>query len=127
MSEEINPQTIKGEIEFDITEVTEEYALSKMPITQGMLNPYGTVHAGAILWFADVTATVLTFKRSGKGFPLAVNLYSNLLSNQKDGILSAESRITRSGSRVTVVKTLVTGNNNKLLAEIITTHIQSKD
>jgi acyl-coenzyme A thioesterase PaaI-like protein len=45
-----------GEIEFFIEEVNGEYAGSRMPKKPGMLNPFGTVHAGALIWFADVTA-----------------------------------------------------------------------
>jgi len=116
---------IKGEIEFSIVEKNPEYVISKMPVQNGMLNPFGTVHAGAILWLADVTATVLASIKQDKGFPVAVNLFTNLLGNQRDGEIVAEARITRSGKRITVIRTLVKGNNDKLLAEVLTTHIQS--
>ena len=116
---------IKGEIEFSIVEKNPEYVISKMPVQNGMLNPFGTVHAGAILWLADVTATVLASIKQDKGFPVAVNLFTNLLGNQGDGEIVAEARITRSGKRITVIRTLVKGNNDKLLAEVLTTHIQS--
>jgi len=43
-----------------------------MPFTSGVLNPYGTVQAGAMIWLADVTASVLalegqTIEENGKG------------------------------------------------------------
>ena len=77
-----------GEIEFFIEERKEDFVISKMPITNGVLNPFGTVQAGAMLWLADVTATVLAIGTSelgekGQGFPLAINLNANLLSNQR--------------------------------------------
>ena len=50
---------IEGHIEFTIIEQTAERVVSEMPVTAGIKNPYGTVHAGATLWFADVTATML--------------------------------------------------------------------
>jgi 1,4-dihydroxy-2-naphthoyl-CoA hydrolase len=120
-----------GEIEFYIEEVNEEHAISKMPVKPGMLNPFGTVHAGAIIWLADVTATVLalgseTVPEDGKGFPLAINLYSSLLSNQRNGELRAEAGFVRKGKQVTVVRTIVTGNKGQLLAEVTTTHIPVK-
>ena len=37
-----------------------------MPIKAGMLNPFGTVHAGAMLWLADVTGTALLFQNTIK-------------------------------------------------------------
>ena len=108
-----------------MVEQNQEHVISKMPIKKGMLNPFGTVHAGAMLWFADVTATILAMQQYDKGFPVAVNLFSNLLSNQKDGELTAEARVTRSGKRVTVIRTTVTGHSDNLLAEVFTTHILS--
>ena len=50
---------VHGSIEFTIIERSEERVVSEMPILAGIKNPFGVVHAGAIVWFADVTATVL--------------------------------------------------------------------
>lgn len=120
-----------GEIEFFIDEVNEQHAVSRMPVKSGMLNPFGTIHAGAMLWLADVTATVLALggeatAGAGQGFPLAINLHASLLSNQRDGEIRAEASFVRKGKQVTVVRTRVTGNNGQLLAEVTTTHIPAK-
>jgi 1,4-dihydroxy-2-naphthoyl-CoA hydrolase len=117
-----------GEIEFFIEERREDCVVSRMPISNGALNPFGTIHAGAMLWLADVTATVLAIGNTqigeqGQGFPLAINLSANLLSNQRGGEIRAEARFVRQGKRVTVVRTLVTGDNGKLLAEVTTNHV----
>ena len=117
-----------GEIEFFIEERSAEYVVSNMTATQGALNPFGTIQAGAMLWLADVTATVLAIGNTqlgeqGQGFPLAINLNANLLSNQRGGEVRAEARFVRQGKRVTVVRTLVTGDNGKLLAEVTTNHV----
>ncbi len=117
-----------GEIAFSIQERSEDRVISSMPVTEGMLNPFGTVHAGAMLWMADITATVLALGDmeigpDGKGFPLAVNLHTSLLSNVRDGEIKAEARFVRRGRRVTVVRTRVTGNEGRLLAEVTSTHI----
>jgi acyl-coenzyme A thioesterase PaaI-like protein len=45
-------------LRFTIEERSAALARGRMPIADGMLNPFGTVHAGALLWFADVVATV---------------------------------------------------------------------
>ena len=50
---------VEGTIEFTILDQTPGSVVSEMPVQPGILNPFGVVHAGAILWFADVTATVL--------------------------------------------------------------------
>ncbi|MHA1931914.1 MAG: PaaI family thioesterase [Promethearchaeota archaeon] len=128
MQEIKTPFKVKGDLEFDIVEITQEYVISKMPIKPGMLNPFGTVHAGAMLWLADVTATALLFQNTikEKSFPVAVNLYTNLLSALREGEITTKSQIVRSGKRITVVRTILTGNDNQLLVEVTTTHIKSK-
>jgi uncharacterized protein (TIGR00369 family) len=99
-----------------------------MPAIPGTLNPFGTVQAGAMLWMADVTATVLAIGSAelgeqGQGFPLAINVNANLLGNQRGGEILAEARFVRQGQRVTVVRTRVTGDEGRLLAEVTTTHV----
>ena len=117
-----------GEIEFFIEERNDDCVVSRMPVAAGILNPFGTVQAGAMLWLADVTATVLAIGKTrvgekGQRFPLAINLNANLLSNQRGGDIRAEARFVRKGTRITVVRTRVLGNNGHLLAEVTTTHV----
>ena len=117
-----------GKIEFFIKERKADHVISSMPIQEGILNPFGTVQAGAMLWLADVTATVLALQGiklgpNGKGFPLAINLNSSLLGNQREGEIKAEARFVRNGKRIAVIRTRVTGSQGRLLAEVTTTHI----
>lgn len=117
-----------GNIEFFIEERADDYVISRMPVTKGMLNPFGTVQAGAMIWLADVTATVMAIgkteiREDGSGFPLAVDLHTTLLGNQRDGEIRAEARVVRRGKRVIVVRTRITGNEGRLLAELTSTHI----
>ena len=117
-----------GELEFFIEERKEDCVVSRMPVIPGALNPFGTVQAGAMLWMADVTATVLAIGSAelgekGQGFPLAINVNANLLGNQRGGEILAEARFVRQGKRVTVVRTRVTGDDGRLLAEVTTTHV----
>jgi len=117
-----------GKIEFFIEDRRENCVTSRMLVTDEALNPFGTIQAGAMLWLADVTATVLAIGNSqigekGRGFPLAINLNANLLGNQQGGEIKAEARFVRKGRRVTVVRTLVTGDNGRILAEVTTNHV----
>ncbi|UCG06311.1 MAG: PaaI family thioesterase [Desulfobacterales bacterium] len=128
MKEHILSTKRSGIIEFFIEERQDDCVTSRMPVTEGILNPFGTVQAGAMLWMADVTATIMAIGKTeigedGKGFPLAVDLHTTLLGNQHDGEIRAEARIVRRGKRVIVVRTRVTGNQGRLLAEVTTTHI----
>ena len=53
-------------------------------------------------------------------------LNASLLGNQKDGELTAEARFVRSGRRITVVRTKVTGAEGRLLADVTTTHVPAQ-
>jgi len=122
---------LEGRIEFEITEQTPERVVSEMPIQSGMLNPFGVVHAGAMLWLADVTATVLAFGSSefserASGFPLAINLNANFTGNQKEGKLKAVASFVKKGRTVSIVRTTVFGDNDRLIADVTTTHIPAK-
>jgi uncharacterized protein (TIGR00369 family) len=131
IQEHLKARRRTGEIEFFIEERKEDCVVSRMPITQGALNPFGTIQAGAMLWLADVTATVLAIGKAelgekGQGFPLAINLNANLLGNQRGGEIRAEARFIRKGRRVTVVKTRITGEKGRLLAEVTTNHVPAE-
>ena len=122
---------VDGHIEFQVTEQTPEHVMSEMPVQRGIMNPYGGVHAGAMLWFADVTATVLAmgssdFKEGMSGFPLAITLNANFTGNQNEGKLKAVASFVKKGKTVSVVRTKVFGDNDKLIAEVTTTHIPAK-
>jgi uncharacterized protein (TIGR00369 family) len=128
IQEHLNTARRTGELEFIIEERRQDCVVSRMPVVPGALNPFGTVQAGAMLWMADVTATVLAIGSAelgekGQGFPLAIHVSANLLGNQRGGEILAEARFVRKGKRVTVVRTRVTGDNGRLLAEVTTTHV----
>ena len=121
----------EGSIEFSVLEQTEDRVVSEMPIRSGVKNPFGVVHVGAILWFADVSATVLvmgsTQATAGmKGFPLAINLNANFIGNQSEGTFKAIASFVKRGRTVSVVRTAVYGEGDKLIADITTNHVLSK-
>jgi len=122
---------VEGKIEFTVLEQSKEKVVSEMPIEEGIKNPYGVVHAGAILWFADVTATILAMgstqaSEAMSGFPLAINLNANFASNQKDGKLKAISSFVKKGKTLSIVRTTVLGDNDRLIADVTTNHVSSK-
>lgn len=126
-----NAMKVQGDLEFTIIEQGPERVVSEMPLRAGLRNPYGTAHAGAILWFADVTATVLAMRgieasAGMKGFPLAISLNANLLGNQAEGVFTATATYVKKGRTVSVVRTVVTGEGGKPIADVTTTHVPSK-
>ncbi len=121
----------EGSIEFSIIERTDDRVVSEMPIQAGIKNPFGVVHVGAILWLADVTATVLIMgsaqaSEGMKGFPLAITLNANFIANQTDGLFTAVSSFVKRGHTVSIVRTLVYGADEKLMADVTTNHVLSK-
>jgi 1,4-dihydroxy-2-naphthoyl-CoA hydrolase len=121
----------QGHIEFSITEQSPERVVSEMPVQPGIKNPFGVVQAGAILWFADVTASVLLLgpdepAEGMKGFPLAITLNANFLSNQQEGSFKAVASYVKRGRTVSVVRTTVYGASEKLIADVTTSHVFAK-
>lgn len=121
----------EGSIQFSILEQTTDRVVGEMPIHSGIKNPYGVVHVGAILWFADVCATILVFGSSqvtegAKGFPLAISLNGNFTSNQSEGTFKAVSLFVKRGKTVSIVRTSIYGDGDKLIADITTNHVLAK-
>jgi ABC-type phosphonate transport system ATPase subunit len=68
---------VDGSIEFTVIERGDDRVVSEMPIHSGMLNPFGVIHAEAMLWLADVTATgerIRTMPRTKAGLQLCLSL-----------------------------------------------------
>lgn len=117
-----------GRIDFEVTERSAGRVVAEMPVTEGILNPFGIVHAGAMIWFADVAATFCAIGDAGigddgAGFPLAVDLHTVLMGNQGDGVLTATAKPVKRGRKLTVVRTVVTGKDGRKLIEMTTSHI----
>lgn len=122
---------VHGTIDFTVTERNSNHVVSEMPIGPGIKNPFGTVHAGAILWFADVTATVLAMGEARlaegmKGFPLAINLNASFVGNQAEGSLLARATFVKKGRTLSVVRTTVSGADGTLIADVTTSHVPSR-
>jgi uncharacterized protein (TIGR00369 family) len=121
---------VQGHIKFTITQRSPNEVIAEMPVQPGILNPFGTVNAGATLWFADVAASILVLDgvdptKGMQGFPLAINLNANLLGNSTSGVFVAKSNYVKNGRTVKVVRTIVTEASGKLIADVTTSHVLS--
>lgn len=122
---------VNGDIEFTIVKQSAEQVVGIMPVLPGILNPFGVAHAGAMLWFADVCASVLTFGTTEAppgvtGFPLGISLNAAILGNQKGGTFTATSEFVKKGRALSVVRTAIVGDDGRPIADITTSHIPSK-
>ena len=115
-------------LSIEMMEETADRAVARLEIRGEHKTPTGVVHSGTILNLADDCATRAANRANDEGpnpgaFMVLVDLHSAMLGNQSEGILTAVSTIVRCGRRITVVRTVVTGADEKRLAEITTTHI----
>lgn len=121
----------EGSIRFSILEQSKDRVVGEMPIQAGIKNPYGVVHVGAMLWLADVCATVLVLgsphvTEGQKGFPLGINLNGNFTGNQSEGTLKAVSSFVKKGKTVSIVRTTILGEGDRLIADVTTNHVLAK-
>jgi 1,4-dihydroxy-2-naphthoyl-CoA hydrolase len=91
-------------------------------------NPLGRVNGGVIIALADNLATGCAnrayFEKTGqRAFLVGIDLHAVMLANQQGGAITATARVVRVGRRVTVIRTEVRGDGERLLAEVTTTHV----
>jgi len=111
-------------MEFDL----EGPGTARIRIQPHHCNPTGNVNGGVIISLADNLSTGVAnrayFEKTGeRRFMVAIDLHAAMLTNQQGGIIRAVSRPVRVGRRVTVVRTQVSGEDDRLLAEITSTHV----
>lgn len=111
-----------------LVEIDDEHAVAEIAIQPHHLNPTGMIHGGVLIAMADNVATAMAnrareaIEDDGK-FMIGIDLHASMLANQPGGSIRAEARIVRAGRRVTFVRTVVTGDSGRTLAEVSTTHI----
>ena len=91
-------------------------------------NPTGNINGGVFLSMADNLSTGAAnrayFEKTGeRKFLVGVDLHAVMLANQQGGTIRAVAVPLRVGRRITVVRTQVWGDGDRLLAEVTTTHV----
>jgi acyl-coenzyme A thioesterase PaaI-like protein len=121
----------QGEIEYTITEHSPEFVLAEMPVRAGILNPDGVVNPGAMLWFADACAVVLAYDKNElapgtAGVLTSIGINADIVGNQKDGVLKALSKFIKDASELSTVRTIITGTDDLLIADVTTSYIVAR-
>ncbi|MGD8416409.1 MAG: PaaI family thioesterase [Pseudomonadales bacterium] len=103
-------------------------ATAEIEILDHHCNPTGNINGGVIISLADNLSTGAAnrayFEKTGeKRFMVGVDLHAVMLANQQGGRIRALSRPVRVGRRITVIRTEVRGTDDRLLAEVTTTHV----
>ena len=101
---------------------------AKIEIQEHHKNPTGNINGGVIISLADNLSTGCaghhwSQKFDDQGFMVGIDLHAVMLANQQGGTIIARSEPVRVGKRVTVIRTIVSGSDDRVLAEITTTHI----
>lgn len=123
--------SLGGQIEIEMTGTNALEAVGEMVVTPGILSPFGTIQAGALVWFADVIATSLLLGREQpregvENFPVAVTLNAQLLRDCRDGTLTATARWVQRGGRVSTVRTKVCDAEGQVLLDLTSTHTDAR-
>jgi 1,4-dihydroxy-2-naphthoyl-CoA hydrolase len=96
--------TFPGNLGIELTEITDEHVLGRMPVDRRHLHPMGYVHGGAWVAFADTVAAWGTLRHlpADRGFT-TVELKINVISSATDGDeLGAVGEPLHVGSRTQV-------------------------
>ncbi|MEX2373396.1 MAG: PaaI family thioesterase [Dehalococcoidia bacterium] len=109
-------------------EVTDERAVAELTTEPHHLNPTGMIHGGVLLGLADNIATAMANRAhraidGDERFMVGIDLHASMLANQPGGTVRFEARPVRAGRRVVFIRTVVTGENGRTLAEVTTTHV----
>jgi 1,4-dihydroxy-2-naphthoyl-CoA hydrolase len=103
-------------------------AVAQIRIEPHHCNPTGNINGGVIISLADNLSTgaanrAYLEKTGERRFLVGIDLHAVMLANQQGGTITAVATPIRVGRRVTVVRTEVRGDGDRLLAEITTTHV----
>lgn len=109
-------------------DLPESHQAARIDIQPHHCNPTGNINGGVIISLADNISTGAAnrayFAKTGEQkFLVGVDLHAVMLANQQGGSIRGIARPVRVGRRITVIRTEVRGDNDRLLAEVTTTHV----
>jgi uncharacterized protein (TIGR00369 family) len=124
LSKQMLPGTFPGNLDIELTEITDEHVRGRMLVDKRHLHPMGYVHGGAWVAFADTVAAWGTMRHlpEGRGFT-TVELKINVLASAQEGDeLTALGRALHTGSRTQVWEVQVF-RGERLAANFLCTQI----
>lgn len=111
----------------NIDEVRDGYARGHLPLSMQVMQPSQVYHAGAIVILADevasaaIVGSISPVSEASRLFPYSIQISTNLLTNDPEGPITAESKVVKKG-RIVVVDTEVVGSKGQLVALVRSTH-----
>lgn len=109
-------------------EITDEHVIAELVIRPEHMNPTGAIHGGVFIALSDNIGTAMANRAhmaltNDVVFMVGIDLHANMMANQQGGTIYFEAKPIRVGRRVVFVRTTVTGENGRKLAEVTTTHV----
>ena len=105
-------------------------AVARLDFKPSLTQLTGLFHAGAIIAFADETATAAAMWETNPSgelrpelFPLTLQLSANLIRNTKRGTLTAEAEIVHRGCTTLIVEVTVLDDERRLIARLVATQL----
>src|SRR5712691_8658781 len=106
--------------------VGEGRAVARLDWKRELTQLTGRFHAGAIIAFADETATAAAMWETNPSaelrpelFPLTLQLSVNLIRNTDRGTLTAEALIVHRGQTTLVIDVVVVDERKRLIAKLV--------
>lgn len=103
----------------DVVEMADGEATVVMEADERHLNPYGTVHGGAIATLVD-TAMGAAVAAAGSEAPVTIEMKVTYLEPSKPGKVEAAAKVRKRGRRITIVEAEVS-QDAELVAHAIAT------
>lgn len=110
--------------------VGEGRAVARLDFKRELTQLTGRFHAGAIVAFADETATAAAMWATNPSaelrperFPLTLQLSVNLIGNADRGSLTAEAEIVHRGRSTLVIEVKVVDDRQRLIAKLVATQL----
>lgn len=106
-----------------------DHDVSYIDIEPHHCNPTGNINGGVFLTMADNVATGVASRAYNEKygedrFLVGVDLHAVLLANQSGGgRITVSGEVVRVGRRISVVRTTVRGSDDRVLAELTSTHV----
>ncbi len=113
-----------------IVELSGDRVVMSMAMSPGVRQGTGVFAAGALIQLADVGATSACFeymrrewKEEEVGFPVSIQISSNLLRNTVEGVVTSETRLVHAGRKLMVAESVVKDEAGRTLALVNSTHM----
>jgi uncharacterized protein (TIGR00369 family) len=113
------PTDFHGLIGLELTAVGDDQATATLDAVDRHLNGHGTVHGGALATLADSAMGAAV--ADGDNAPVTVEMTMTYLEAAKPGTITAQARVRRRGSRITIVEAEITDADDLNVAHAIAT------